>query len=279
MLNSIWIELHQEMPRHPKTLALAQALNVSRHEAVGILADLWTWSLSCAGEDGELKSVTDMGIAMAVDFPVKRAPALAKALVATGWLDQLESGGYQLHDWSDYTGRLAEKRKDADRKRAARKKSKSTKSPEKSNGQESENPQNVHGQSADVPRKNTVNPRAGITEPNQYLNLPTPFDKGAECDSENLDNRDFEEALQKFTSSVKANPSGADQRLLAQLLLKFGRDKVLYAIAEASARSGHSVGYVRSILESQPPAGSASPTGERNASGTGKLPAYMEEFE
>lgn len=26
MINSIWIELHQEMPRHPKTLALAQAL-------------------------------------------------------------------------------------------------------------------------------------------------------------------------------------------------------------------------------------------------------------
>lgn len=59
MLNSIWIELHQEMPRHPKALALAQALKVSRREAVGILIDLWTWGLSCADEDGGLKSIGD----------------------------------------------------------------------------------------------------------------------------------------------------------------------------------------------------------------------------
>lgn len=84
MLNSIWIELHQEMPRHPKTLALAQALKISRREAVGILVDLWTWGLSCAEEDGGLKTIDDAGIALALDWPIKKSGTLVNAFVQCG---------------------------------------------------------------------------------------------------------------------------------------------------------------------------------------------------
>lgn len=247
MLNSIWIELHQEMPRHPKTLALAQALKISRHEAVGILADLWTWGLSCAGEDGNLRDVTDMGIAMAVDFPVKKAQLLAKALVSVGWLDQGENG-YCLHDWPDYTSRLSEKRRDAERKRTARKEAKQAEKSENS-------PKNVQGLSADFPDNNTVNPRAGITHtapvpipvPNQSKlsdnNIPLPSTEEGDVA------RDFSEVGKLFSERVKPMPSAGDSDKLQQLLGKYGVKKLQEAILEAERGRGHSVAYVQRILE------------------------------
>ena len=123
MVNSIWIELHQEMPRHPKTLALAQALKISRREAVGLLIDLWTWGLNCADETGHLRGITNEGIAMALDWSGRQAAKLVNALVDCGWIDG-ENGNYSLHDWADYTSRLSDKRKDAERKREARKRAK-----------------------------------------------------------------------------------------------------------------------------------------------------------
>ena len=87
MINSIWIELHQEMQRHPKTLALAQALKISRREAVGLLIDLWTWGLNCADETGHLRGITNEGIAMALDWSGRQAAKLVNALVDCGWID------------------------------------------------------------------------------------------------------------------------------------------------------------------------------------------------
>ena len=141
MINSIWIELHQEMPRHPKTLALAQALKISRREAVGLLIDLWTWGLNCADETGHLRGITNGGIAMAMDWPGRQAAKLVNALVDCGWIDG-ENGSYCLHDWADYTSRLSDKRKDAERKREARKRA-------KQEDKSTENPQNVPGQSTE----------------------------------------------------------------------------------------------------------------------------------
>ncbi len=109
MVQSIWIELHQEMPRHPKTLDLAQALKMSRRETVGLLVDLWTWGLHCADEHGRLKGVTAEGIAMALDWPIRQARKLVDALAACGWIDGQEKD-YRLHDWPDYTSILSEKR-------------------------------------------------------------------------------------------------------------------------------------------------------------------------
>ncbi len=148
MLNSIWIELHQEMPRHPKTLALAQALKVSRREAVGILVDLWTWGLSCADEDGSLKAIGDEGIALALDWPIKKAGRLVEAFVRCGWLDRLDDGTYRLHDWPDYTSKLSEKRKDAERKRKARKHGQSREKTEKHEPR----PHAIRKMSVDSPR-------------------------------------------------------------------------------------------------------------------------------
>ena len=249
MLNSIWIELHQEMPRHPKTLALAQALKISRREAVGILVDLWTWGLSCADEDGSLKSIGDEGIALALDWPVKRASALVRPLVECGWLDALEDGQYRLHDWSDYTSKLSEKRKDAERKRRARR---AASRPDTS----AHRPKDVRGLSADSPALTT---RAGITpphqtEPNQNklgVNNTPSSPTVEELSPKDGAGPDFGSVCQAFEGKVNPMPSGKDGMILQELSRQYPVERILSAIAETARCKGRSASYVRSVLANE----------------------------
>lgn len=248
MLNSIWIELHQEMPRHPKTLALAQALKVSRREAVGILVDLWTWGLSCADEDGNLKAIGDEGIALALDWPIRKAGALVKAFVSCGWLDNLENGKYRLHDWPDYTSKLSEKRKDAERKRRERK---AAKRPDAS----ASRPQSVPGQSADSP---TLTTRAGITPPHQTepnqdklsVNNTPSSPTGEKPASANAGaGQDFGCVCQAFENTVNPAPSSKDGMILSELYRDYPAQRILDAITETARCQGRSASYVRSVLQ------------------------------
>lgn len=258
MVNSIWIELHQEMPRHPKTLALAQALKISRREAVGLLIDLWTWGLNCADEAGHLRGITNEGIAMALDWSGRQAAKLVNALVDCGWIDG-ENGNYSLHDWADYTSRLSDKRKDAERKREARKRAKQA-------DESPENPQNVPGQSTDSPRKNAVNPRAGITEPNQtkpYITTSNnnPASIPVEEDM-SVDTAALRKVCEGFSQAVH-EPNEKEREQLRLLLGEYSLSTLLAAIQDASGK-GRSVNYLRAILESWKRTGSA-PTTPTNA--------------
>ena len=244
MINSIWIELHQEMPRHPKTLALAQALKISRREAVGLLIDLWTWGLNCADETGHLRGITSEGIAMAMDWSCRQASKLVSALVDCGWIDG-ENGSYCLHDWADYTSRLSDKRKDAERKREARKRAKQEDKPP-------EDPKNVRGQSTDSPRKNTVNPRAGITEPNLTKpnhTIPTSNHNAATIpggEDMSEDEAALREVCEEFSSCVH-EPSGKEREQLRLLLGEYSKPTLLAAIREAAGK-GRSCAYIKAIL-------------------------------
>lgn len=258
MVNSIWIELHQEMPRHPKTLALAQALKISRREAVGLLIDLWTWGLNCADETGHLRGITNEGIAMALDWSGRQAAKLVNALVDCGWIDG-ENGNYSLHDWADYTSRLSDKRKDAERKREARKRAKQA-------DESPENPQNVPGQSADSPRKNTVNPRAGITKPNQtkpYITTSNNNPASIPVEEDvSVDTAALRKVCEEFSQAVH-EPNEKEREQLRLLLGEYSLSTLLAAIQDASGK-GRSVNYLRAILESWKRTGSA-PTAPTNA--------------
>lgn len=258
MVNSIWIELHQEMPRHPKTLALAQALKISRREAVGLLIDLWTWGLNCADETGHLRGITNEGIAMALDWSGRQAAKLVNALVDCGWIDG-ENGNYSLHDWADYTSRLSDKRKDAERKREARKRAKQA-------DESPKNPQNVPGQSADSPRKNTVNPRAGITKPNQtkpYITTSNNNPASIPVEEDvSVDTAALRKVCEEFSQAIH-EPSEKEQEQLRLLLGEYSMPTLLAAIQDASGK-GRSVNYLRAILESWKRTGSA-PTTPTNA--------------
>lgn len=258
MVNSIWIELHQEMPRHPKTLALAQALKISRREAVGLLIDLWTWGLNCADETGHLRGITNEGIAMALDWSGRQAAKLVNALVDCGWIDG-ENGNYSLHDWADYTSRLSDKRKDAERKREARKRAKQA-------DESPENPQNVPGQSADSPRKNAVNPRAGITKPNQtkpYITTSNNNPASIPVEEDvSVDTAALRKVCEEFSQAIH-EPSEKEREQLRLLLGEYSLSTLLAAIQDASGK-GRSVNYLRAILESWKRTGSA-PTTPTNA--------------
>ena len=114
-----WFELHQTLSRHQKTLRLATLLRIERREAVGLLVDLWSWALDNAHRDGTL-NVYESEIAVALDWPVRRANVLVNALVESGYLDE-KDGKYCIHEWGEYTGRLQDKRaEDARRQRESR---------------------------------------------------------------------------------------------------------------------------------------------------------------
>ena len=79
---------------------------------------LWLWALDNA-PDGDLSALPAKQLAEICQFNVRRADALAAALRTSGFVDF----DGQLHDWSDYTGRLIDQRaasRERQRRRRAR---------------------------------------------------------------------------------------------------------------------------------------------------------------
>lgn len=110
-----WIELHQSVVTHRKTLAFADALDIEPVYALGHLVSVWLWALDNA-PDGTLESVSDKVLARAAQWTGDPS-ALRPALVTAKYLD--ENGA--LHDWDDYAGKLLDQRRaNAQRQRAFR---------------------------------------------------------------------------------------------------------------------------------------------------------------
>ncbi len=105
-----WFEAHDTMARHPKTLKLARLLGVDRRYAVGLLHDLFSWGLYAADKDGSLPGLTPSDIAQAMDWPIKKTDVLVDAMLEAGYLEKNGDGGYIIHDWYDYSGKLFERR-------------------------------------------------------------------------------------------------------------------------------------------------------------------------
>ena len=99
-----WIEVHQSLPTHPKTIEAAMLLDVSEPVIVGHLVCLWTWAVD-ARPDGQLDLSKPRVIARAARWDMEPG-RFVDALVAVRFLD--DDGA--IHDWDDYTGRLMERR-------------------------------------------------------------------------------------------------------------------------------------------------------------------------
>jgi hypothetical protein len=114
-----WIESHQTLRDHPKTLKLARLLRVNRAAVIGHLQCLWWWAMDYA-HDGDLSRHDELDIAIGADW--EGCPsALIDALVTVGFLDRDVDGTLVIHDWHDYAGKLIERRKaNAERMRKAR---------------------------------------------------------------------------------------------------------------------------------------------------------------
>lgn len=111
---SLWIESHQSLLNHRKTLRVCAALGIPKVQLIGHLHLLWWWALDNADEDGFLGDITAREIAGAADWPVDDADNFVEALLQAGrphGFLELKRRQYVLHDWREYAGKYAAKKK------------------------------------------------------------------------------------------------------------------------------------------------------------------------
>ena len=101
-----WIESHQSLARHRKTLRAAALLGISRPTLVGHLHFLWWWALDNLKEDGLLGNLSSGELAAAAEWDGD-ADAFMDALVQAVFIDRKPRA---LHDWPEYAGKLMERR-------------------------------------------------------------------------------------------------------------------------------------------------------------------------
>jgi len=113
-----WIQVHQSLPTHRKTLAAAAILGVSGVQMVGHLVTFWLWCLDNAPM-GQLGETPNAVIASAALWPGE-PDVFVSTLCSTRLLDGAP-GNLAIHNWPQYGGKLVESRtRDAARQRAFR---------------------------------------------------------------------------------------------------------------------------------------------------------------
>ncbi len=122
-----YIESHQSLPRHPKTMRAVELLGMDRHKFLGHLNCMWLWALDYADIDGNLPpTVTVKVLGAAAEVDHKQAQKFVNSLLNAGGEGRegfLTWNGehFILHDWFDFAGRLIAKRvSNRERMRSAR---------------------------------------------------------------------------------------------------------------------------------------------------------------
>ena len=110
-----WLQSHQTLARHPKTLRAAKLLDVSTPTLIGHLHCLWWWCLDYA-QEGNLNGLEPEEIAQAAVWdgdPQAFVSALLEAggIGRAGFLEHSENGHLIVHDWDDYAGLLIDRRR------------------------------------------------------------------------------------------------------------------------------------------------------------------------
>jgi hypothetical protein len=108
-----WIESHQALLSHRKTIRLARLLKIHKLTAIGLLHAIWWWCVDNA-PDGFVSNSDLDGLSDGALWEGKPA-VLIGALEDSRFVERLEDG-VQMHDWMDYAGKLIERRT-ADRDR------------------------------------------------------------------------------------------------------------------------------------------------------------------
>jgi hypothetical protein len=87
-------------PDHPKTLELAQLLEIPQPFAVGILEMLWHYTAKYAPA-GDVGRWSDASIAKGIGWVGDHA-LLVRSLCAAGWLDERSDVRLFVHDWPEH---------------------------------------------------------------------------------------------------------------------------------------------------------------------------------
>jgi hypothetical protein len=104
-----WIESHQSLLMHRKTLHAVRLLRANRYQVIGHLHALWWWALDNLGADGWLNGLADDDLAAGAGWDGDPTE-FARALTTAGFIDVDGNGERWLHDWYDYAGKLLDRR-------------------------------------------------------------------------------------------------------------------------------------------------------------------------
>ena len=109
MKTIVYAQLSSFVPMHPKVRSLANYAGLSLAQALGHLAAMWSWTVVYS--KGGIIDPTDLGVyPMFLCGSAKEFEHLLDAMTQTGWLDTIEGGFLQVHDWDEHTGRVIEER-------------------------------------------------------------------------------------------------------------------------------------------------------------------------
>lgn len=102
-----WLQVHQELGRHPKIKRLSKALGVTTPTAIGHLLYLWWFALDYA-QDGDISAFSPEEIAEAALWESDASKFLS-AMTNCGFIDNSTDGMSAIHDWDDYAGALMDR--------------------------------------------------------------------------------------------------------------------------------------------------------------------------
>jgi len=158
-----WIEVHQSLASHHKTMALAEALGIKPPQAVGHVVLFWLWALDNA-PTGDLTDLSPRMIAAASQWG-RRPEIFIEAMIASGFLARASDFTISIHNWQDYTGRLIQRRQ-ADRERMRERRLSTEQTPNRSRTVQEPSPN-----SSGTDEERSVAPNS--TQPNSTVPNPT----------------------------------------------------------------------------------------------------------
>lgn len=102
--------MKRNTPQHPKTLALAAALNVPVYSAVGLLEMMWHFTATYTPR-GDIGRFSDAEICRGMGW-TGRPGELIDRLVDSRWIDSCQTHRLIVHDWADHMEEATKKRLD-----------------------------------------------------------------------------------------------------------------------------------------------------------------------
>lgn len=102
-----WIQAHQSLPTHRKTLRAADALDIPPVYVVGHMISLWLWAIDNV-PDGSLAGITPGMIARAAQW-TGEAALFSEALLSAGFFEETDDG-LRIRNWEVYCGKLVKRR-------------------------------------------------------------------------------------------------------------------------------------------------------------------------
>lgn len=99
-----WIESHQNIERHPKTMRLSILMGWDIDQTIGKLHRLWWWCIDFAPDGNVGRHSADM-VALAVGISADMGEKFILAMHESGFLDKTNENHFLIHDWMEYAGR------------------------------------------------------------------------------------------------------------------------------------------------------------------------------